>query len=131
MATNPKIGAIHNLIGTRIGYGYDMLTSELESRTPTEIDAVYHTIRAYSEDIDRLNSGEIIHLTDKLILGLRHVSNKNPRDLSTYIEVSCFGEPLEPEHIEHVEHRRITTERKFNGAKNLAYIDGTDPEEDS
>ncbi len=130
MTTNSKIDAIHNLIGTRIGYGYDKLTSELESRTPAEIEAVYHIMKDYSEDLDRLDSREIIHLTDKLILGLRHVSSKNPRDLSTYIEVSCFGEPLEQEHIEHVEHKRITRERMYNGATNLSYIDGTDPEED-
>ncbi len=130
MTTNSKIDAIHNLIGTRDGYGRHTLTAELESRTPSEIEGIYHTIRAYKEDLERLNSREVIHLTDKLILGLQHVSNRNPRDLSTYIEVACFSEPLEPEHIEHIERRRITTERKFNGAKDLSYIDGTDPEED-
>ncbi len=131
MATNNNIEAINNLIGTRNGYGRDLLTAELETRTISEIEEVYYTIRAYKEDIERLNSREILHLTDKLILGLRHVSRKNPGDLSAYIEVVCFSEPLEPEHIEHVEHRKITAERKFNGAKDLSYIDGTDPEEDS
>lgn len=131
MTINPTIASIHNLIGTRTGYGRTTLTTELESRTPAEINEVYRTMRAYQEEIEKLSSGEVVHLTDKLILGLRHVSSRNPNDLSTYIEVSCFGEPLEPEHIEHIEHRKITTERKFNGAKNLAYIDGTDPEEDS
>lgn len=130
METNSTINAIHNLIGTRAGYGRSTLTTELESRTPAEIDSVYRTMLAYKEDMERLSSGEVIHLTDKLILGLRHVSSKNPRDLSTYIEVSCFGEPLEQEHIEHVEHKRITRERVYNGAKSLAYMDGTDPEED-
>ncbi len=130
MTTNSNIDAIHNLIGTREGYGRDTLTTELETRTLTEIEEVYYTIRAYKEDIEKLNSREVIHLTDKLILGLRHVSRRNPGDLSTYIEVACFNEPLEPEHIEHVERRRITAERKFNGAKDMSYIDGTDPEED-
>ncbi len=131
MTTNPEINAIHNLIGTRTGYGRDILTAELESRTPAEINEVYHTMLAYKEDMERLNSGEVIHLTDKLILGLSHVSSRKAGDLSTYIEVACFGEPLEQEHIEHIEHRRITRERAYNGAKSLAYIDGTDPEEDS
>lgn len=114
--TTTKIREIHKLIRTIEGYGRNRLTVELENRTPKELNVVYKTIREYSDQIKTLNPEERIQLTNNLILGLEHIDRGKPKDLETYIEVVCFGEPLEQEHVEHTEHRRITSERRYNGA---------------
>ena len=130
MVTSDKIDDIHDLIGSIEGYGRNRLTAELEARTPEERDVVYATINAYSDQLRTLNPEERIQLTNRVIMGLEHVDKGKPRDLGTYLEVVCFNQPLEANHIERPNQRRTTTERKFDGATDQSYLDGTDPEED-
>ncbi|MEK6846549.1 MAG: hypothetical protein AABY16_00090 [Nanoarchaeota archaeon] len=129
MVTTAEIEAIHELIGTRQGYGRNRLTAELEARTPEELRAIYGIMHAYAEDLKRISPRDVISLTDRLILGLEHVGCGRPKDLSTYIEVVCFGQPLEPDHIEHAERRRTTHEGEYNGRNGLAAVDCIEEDE--
>jgi hypothetical protein len=100
MVTTKDIEKIHELIGTREGYGRNRLTASLENRTPEEREVIYNTLRDYSSDLRRLTDEEIVQLTNRVIMGLEHVDKGKPRDLGVYIEIVCFGQPLLEEHFE-------------------------------
>ena len=130
MATTQEIEAIHELIGTRQGYGRNRLTAALENRTPEEITATYRTMLGYSNVLRELNPEETIQLTNRLIVGLESVERQDPKKLGTYLEVVCFGEPLEQEHIFiHPERRSTTHDERYEGRHNLAAQDGIEEEE--
>ena len=129
MVTTNNINKIHELVGTIEGYGRNRLTAQLEDRSDREVNVVYNIIRDYADNIKKLSAEERIQLTSRLILGLEHIDRGKLKDLGTYLEVVCFGEPLEAEHIERAGHRRITSEMQFNGASDISYPDSTDPDE--
>ena len=92
-----RIDEIQDLIGTMEGYGRNRLTTKLESRPESDIDVTHRVMRAYAEDLAVLNPEARIQLTNRLLLGLEHIAPGKSKDLGTYIEVVCFGEPLEQE----------------------------------
>ncbi len=100
MDTLDKIEEIHDLIGTIEGYGRNMLTRGLGSRPEADVKVVYDVMRAYAEDLAGLSPEARIQLTNRVILGLEHIKPGKARDLGTYLEVVCFNEPLEQEHVE-------------------------------
>lgn len=122
--TKNIIYQINDIIGTTGGYGRKRLIDTLELRPDKDVQIVYDLMRAYSEEISYFDKEERIQLTNRLILGLENIGPGKKKEIGTYIEVVCFGEPLKQEHITHVSPRIMRTrEQEFNGRKDISDIE--------
>ena len=128
-AKKQYISSILNRIGVHNGEGRKTLRNALIEKTTQEVKEISKLTREYALDLKTACHRAVADRMVEVLKAYPRAPSANVDDLTTALEVECFG-GNKYGHVETQEDRRETRERAFNGAKSLAYLDGTDAEED-